>query len=224
MILTVALSLIGLIVGKFSIEVENEGWWSRGTELSDRQRQFTVINNQRFNLAFNDSAWDIWMDQDLEHPSYEKLIWSPPTIPAAMLEALQEIEENDIIFRALSENTNFIEEKVHEDKERRRLDDEAPKSVLEGCDLGFYSDLNGRNLWPMWKIPDKEFDSTDTRSVLNPDILEAICIAESNTQSYLEENGLCETEARGCQSGKCIPPYSIVLYTRRSYDRARSMR
>ncbi len=213
MFLTVALSLIGLFVGKFAIEVENEGWWSRGTVQSDRQRQFVIINNQRFNLAFNDSAWDIWMDQDVEHPSYEKLIYSAPTIPDAMMEAMQ-AEDEDFIFRALSENSNFIEEKVQEDKERRRLQDETPESVLEGCDLGFYGDLKGGNLWPMWKIPDKEYKSTETRSVLNVDVLEAICIAESNTQSFLEENGLCETEARGCQNGKCIPPYSIVLYAR----------
>lgn len=212
MFLTVVLSLIGLIVGEFSIEVENEGWWSRGTEPSNRNRQFTLINNQRFNLALNESAWDIWMDQDVAHPSYESLIYAPPTIPDAMMEAME--TDEDIIFRALSTNANFIEEKVQEDAERRRLQDEASESVLAGCDLEFYSGMaSGENLWPIWKIPDKEYKSTETRTVLDPDVLETICIAESNTQSYLEENGLC-AESRGCLSGKCIPPYSIVLYTR----------
>lgn len=187
--LTLALSAIGLIVGEFAIEVENEGWWSRGTVQSDRQRQFVVINNQRFNLAYNESAWDIWMDQEINHPSYEKLIYSPPTIPDIMKEAMEGSEEEteddgdegeDEIFRALSANDKFISQKVQEDEERRRLDQEAPASVLEGCDLGFYSDLSGGNLWPMWKIPDKEYESTETRSVLDADVLEAICIAESN--------------------------------------------
>jgi len=215
MFLTLALSAIGLIVGEFSIQVENEGWWSRGTVQSGRQRQANLVNNQRFNLAYNDSAWDIWMDPDISHDSYETLLYSAPFIPDTMKDATEPAEDNgdEILFRALGAKDTFVKQKLEEDAERRRLDEQAP-SVLDGCDLGFYSQLSGGNLWPMWKIPDKEYKKTETRTILDADVLETICIAESNTQAYLEENGLCEIEARGCQSGKCIPPYSVVLYAR----------
>jgi len=221
MFLTIALGAVGLIVGEFAIEVENEGWWSRGTVQSDRQRQANLIRNQRFNLAFNESAWDIWTDPDSELPSYETLLYSAPEIPDAMLDPTQTTEDGEsaeddggnIINRALSSMHKMLQAKVEEDKERRRLD-EGMTSVLEGCDLEFYSWLSPGNLWPLWKIPDKEYESTDTRSVLDSDVLEAICVAESNTQSYLEENGLCDTQSNGCNSGKCLPPYSIVLWTR----------
>lgn len=210
MFLTILLSAIGLIVGEFAIEVENEGWWSRGTLQSGRQRQANLVNNQKYNLAYNDSAWDIWMDPDLDHPSYEKLVYSAPTIPDAMLEAMQQQPEGD------SEEPEFrslLQQTLEKDLDRRKLED-APESVLAGCDLSFYNNLSPANLWPIWKMPDKEYETTETRSVFDADALEAICIAEGNTQSYLEENGLCESEARRCMSGKCLPPYSMVLIAR----------
>jgi hypothetical protein len=228
MFITIALSAIGFIVGGFSIEVENEGWWSRGTLQSDQQRQANIAIKHRFNLAYNESAWDILLDPDLKHTSYETLLYGPPIIPDAMMQGGggQFIEENEptqiqeFRSRSLSTMQKLIQKKVDEDKDRRRLDQEAPSNVLVGCDLGFYSDLSPANLWPVWMIPNKEYKKTDTRSILNADVLEAICIAERNTQSFLEENGLCDTESRGCVSGKCIPPYSAVLYARLLVDGA----
>jgi len=212
MILTIALSAIGLIVGEFAIEVENEGWWSRGTLQSGRQRQANLVNNQKFNLAFNDSAWDIWTDPDRDHASYETLLYSPPTIPDAMKneqeETITDDSDPELEFRSLLQLT------LENDLQRRDLEQNAPESVLRGCDLSFYTELSEASLWPIWKMPDKEYKSTETRSIFDADALEAICIAEANTQSYLEENGLCETEARRCVSGKCLPPYSIVLIAR----------
>ena len=210
MFLTIMLSAIGLIVGEFDIEVENEGWWSRGTLQSGRQRQTNLVNNQKYNLAYNDSAWDIWMDPDLDHPSYEKLLYNAPTIPDAMLEAMQQIDDDPE-----PELRSLLQQSLEKDLDRRKLEDaEYPESVVAGCDLSFYNNLSPANLWPIWKMPDKEYESTETRSVFDADALEAICIAEGNTQSYLEENGLCESEARRCMSGKCLPPYSMVLIAR----------
>jgi len=218
--ITLILSCVGIIVGNFAdnIEVESGGWWSRGTLLSKQARQATIVNNQRFNLAYNRSAWDIWLNPDIDHPNYETLIYSAPIIPDAMLKDMPKAEDNNN--RALSTMHKLIERAVEEDEQRRQLDQEAPNNVLAGCDLGFYSNPSPQNLWPIWKIPDKEFKTTDTRSVLDADVLEAICLAEANTQAYLEENGLCDTDSRGCDSEKCIPPYSIVLYARLLTDGA----
>jgi hypothetical protein len=166
------------------------------------------------------------LDPNLKHKSYETLLYGTPIIPDAMMQGLQSTEENDpgqiedFRSRSLTQMDKLLQKKVDKDEDRRRLDQEAPSNVLAGCDLGFYSDLSGTNLWPVWMIPNKEYKKTETRSILNADVLEAICIAERNTQSFLEENGLCDTESRGCVSRKCIPPNSAVLYARLLVDGA----
>jgi len=73
-------------------------------------------------------------------------------------------------------------------------------------------------LWPVWiKIADDDAYENGDKSVFDVDILKAICVAETKLQSYLEENGLCDTN-KGCDNGKCLPPYSIVLYARLLID------
>eukprot|EP00534_Pseudo-nitzschia_fraudulenta_P000688 CAMPEP_0201118866 /NCGR_PEP_ID=MMETSP0850-20130426/3062_1 /ASSEMBLY_ACC=CAM_ASM_000622 /TAXON_ID=183588 /ORGANISM="Pseudo-nitzschia fraudulenta, Strain WWA7" /LENGTH=1146 /DNA_ID=CAMNT_0047384333 /DNA_START=208 /DNA_END=3648 /DNA_ORIENTATION=+ len=212
------LSWVGITVGEFVIEVENYGWWSRGLPLSERNRQALIINHERFNLAYNASAWDILTDVDLEHPGYEYLLNTPPTIPAAM-------ENGDGVVsnftteipweRMLRQRQSRIEDKVRSYEERRRTEEDAPANILAGCNLGFYGNPSGNSLWPVWRMPDKEYESTETRSVLDADVLEAICVAEQNTQAYLEENGLCRSgTSKGCATDKCLQPYSIVLYAR----------
>jgi len=220
MVITIALSAVGLIVGGFTIEVENEGWWSRGTLQSDRQRQMNIAVKNRINLAYNRSAWDLLTDPNLDHTSYETLLYSTPFIPDEYRgsNGFEEPEQQEELPGSRRTMQELIQKKVDEDEERRRLDQNEPSNVLTGCDLGFYSELSGGNLWPVWMIPKKEYKKN--RSILDADVLEAICIAEGNTQSFLEENDLCDKEFRGCDSGKCIPPYSVVLYARLLVDGA----
>jgi len=162
-------------------------------------------------------------DPDLDHTSYETLLYSPPIIPDSYNSEGTEIEASENGWfgeRSLSTMQKMIQKKVDEHEERRRLDQNQPSNVLSGCNMGFYTELSARNLWPVWMIPKKEYKKTNTRSILDADVLEAICIAESNTQAYLEENDFCDKESRGCDSGKCIPPYSVVLYARLLVDGA----
>jgi len=224
MFLSLLLSVIGLVIGEFAIEVENEGWWSRGTPESDKNRQANLVSKQKYNLAYNETAWDILMNPDIDHPGYEAILYDPPFLPDAMNDALKEGNSAEPLLespghRTLSKMHRLLVKKVKEAEERRKLLPESSKSVLAGCKLGFYSELSPANLWPMWRIPKKEYKISDERSILDADILEAICNAEENTQSFLEEEGLCNT-GRGCESGKCIPPYSAVLYARLLVDGA----
>jgi len=215
-LVALVLSVVRIIIGEFEIVVEDEGWWSRGTQHSNRQRQSTFFRNQRFNLAFNESAWDIVTDPDIDHPSYETNLYSAPVVPKGMTATPIAPEDKIDCLEADTETGNMrklIEEAREKNEERRRLDLDAPEIVLSGCDLEFYSYPPSSSLWPIWEIPDKEYESTNTRTVLDADVLEAICLAEANTQAHLEENGHCDT-SRGCNSGKCMPPYSIVLYAR----------
>ena len=57
---TIALSLIAFLVGDFSLEVDNRGWRSRGTLISNRQYQLYTLNQNRYNLFYNNDAmtWD----------------------------------------------------------------------------------------------------------------------------------------------------------------------
>jgi len=146
-------------------------------------------------------------------------LYSAPTIPditSGDLEGSEWVDPSDEFFRSrnLGNMRDLLERAVQQGEERRKLEQDAPGIMLAGCDLGFYSDPSPAHLWPIWKIPDKEYEATESRTILDPDILESICLAEANTQSFLEENDLCDTESRGCDSGKCIPPYSVVLYAR----------
>jgi len=90
---------------------------------------------------------------------------------------------------------------------------------LLSCDWDWYTD--GRmdmesNLYPIWKVKD-DLSSSDnddvyssSSSALDSDVIREICTYEQNTLEYLEQNGLCF----GCDNGKCLMPYSIVLYVR----------
>ena len=55
------LSYIGLVVGNFSVEVDDKGWRSRGTVIGDREMQRDVLRINRERL-FNDKDGSAWED------------------------------------------------------------------------------------------------------------------------------------------------------------------
>ncbi len=55
------LSVIGLYVGNFKVEVDNKGWRSRKTTISNREMQAEVLNTMRRQL-FNDDDGSVWED------------------------------------------------------------------------------------------------------------------------------------------------------------------
>ena len=58
-LLTIILSAIGIIVGKFNIEVDNKGWLSRKTIIADRQMQMDLVNYNRQKLFDDlDGVWE----------------------------------------------------------------------------------------------------------------------------------------------------------------------
>ena len=78
-----------------------------------------------------------------------------------------------------------------------------------------------RNLPPVWKAKDNEDDSSS--SMVDSNIIREICVAESNTQQYIEDNDLCDKN-RGClREDICLPPYSIVFYARLMLDNGSDM-
>lgn len=98
--------------------------------------------------------------------------------------------------------------KGREDGVRRNL-------FIDGCDANkYYSNmLSKKNLFAVYNIEAEEDSSV--KSILDPDVLFAICEAETKTHKALEENGVCG----GCDdSTKCLPPHSLLLVLRRYVD------
>eukprot|EP00529_Nitzschia_sp_RCC80_P008933 CAMPEP_0113459858 /NCGR_PEP_ID=MMETSP0014_2-20120614/10681_1 /TAXON_ID=2857 /ORGANISM="Nitzschia sp." /LENGTH=1179 /DNA_ID=CAMNT_0000351479 /DNA_START=293 /DNA_END=3829 /DNA_ORIENTATION=+ /assembly_acc=CAM_ASM_000159 len=59
LIISLALSFIGLIVGEFEISAETGGWQSRGTLVADRQQQLMMaLENQEYLAYGGEDAWN----------------------------------------------------------------------------------------------------------------------------------------------------------------------
>ena len=57
-------------------------------------------------------------------------------------------------------------------------------------------------MWPIWKT------RTAQTSILDPQVIHDICVAEQTTLSNLQAAGLCY----GCNDDRCLPPFSIVFF------------
>jgi hypothetical protein len=197
-LLALVLSAIGLGVGEFSISSETGGWDSRGTLISDRQTQLLLTQiNQEYLFTGGDDAWEDllnnvqsgWDEDDTAEASSRRLKLTGDSVHPGGSRVEQ--SQHALPFEMTSDM-------------RRRLQEQT--DLLPGCDIDWYFSSNLTDhirLWPLWKTQKK----TDT--ALSPQIIHDICVAEENTQRHLEEKGLCF----GCDEG-CLPPYSIVLYTR----------
>jgi hypothetical protein len=189
-VLTIAMSAVAMTVGGFEVAVDNAGWQSRGTSIADRQTQLMLtVAYQDYLFSGGSAAWADLLNN--VQPGWE---------------------------------TNALGDQGDEDNERRRLALSSGKGKralpfhldprllqenegLEGCDVSWYTNWTTleeeTHLWPIWRSESRE----DT--IMDPDLLRDLCVAESNTQKVLETNGLCF----GCEKG-CLPPYSIALYAR----------
>ena len=56
-----AIGVIGMIVGKFSIAVDNDGWRTRGTLISKRQQQVRLVMKRNKDL-FADTDGSLWKE------------------------------------------------------------------------------------------------------------------------------------------------------------------
>jgi hypothetical protein len=128
--------------GDFNATLQ-EGGISRGTSFANQQVQAAFFRNQRYNLAFNESAWDILTNPDISHPSYEKNLLTAPLIPEGM-EADIAPEDLQSEFENSGARTmrKMLEEAVKENEEQSGLYQKAPESVLDGC-----GPTTDRRLW-----------------------------------------------------------------------------
>ncbi|KAG7351347.1 sterol-sensing domain containing protein [Nitzschia inconspicua] len=217
LIISVALSAIAMIVGEFEVSAETGGWQSRGTLIANRHTQTMLATEFRAALfyggedAWNElvnnvqPGWDTGDDDNSERRLSTGTVYPSASIVDAIIPKRTSIEQNS------HEDGRLIGERVPPffltpDLQRRLQDTSETEPALAGCDFSLYDPFNitkESRLWPAWKVGDP------SKSALDAEVLRDLCVAEQNTQRFLEENGLCF----GCESG-CLPPYSLVFFAR----------
>jgi hypothetical protein len=225
LVISVILSFIALVVGEFEVSAETGGWQSRGTLIADRQQQTmmaTAFNEYLFyggveawddltqNVQPGWESLDEFSDDDTaDSDARRRLLWKAMA-PSSGL-AVEGFTGTASLQQTQRKHLPFTMTKAL----KRRLQEAAANSTatgglagqLAGCDISFYDipvTAEDSRLWPVWSVKDP------SASALDASVVRDLCVAEQNTQTYLEENGLCY----GCDNGKCLPPYSLVFYAR----------
>jgi hypothetical protein len=210
----VGLSVIAIIVGEFSVSANTGGWQSRGTLIADRQTQLMLTELNKWGLLNGgDEAWDElltsvqpgWEDDDGDDSERRRLSdkGMPRTAQAQSMIDFLTPKADRILLPEKRELPFTLTPHLE-----RRLQEQPS---LEGCDLAFYSPetLTAESrLWPVWKT------TQNKATALDADVMYDICVTEQATLAHLQDKGLCF----GCDNGKCLPPYSIVLYARLTVD------
>jgi hypothetical protein len=209
MVLAIGLSAIGLIVGGFSVAVDNAGWQSRGTLIANRQTQLMLTQFNMERLFYGDeSDWEDLIEN--VQPGWES--GEEDTWDRRLLEQL----DPHTTWRS-STSTTFLSPITGEKHSmqradplqmtpdlKRKLQQVVADDQLPGCSISWYDDYSADyHLWPIWKT--RIADTT----ALSPDIIFDLCESEQETQRILEERELCF----GCEDG-CLPPFGLVFYAR----------
>ncbi len=239
LLVSVALSVIAIIVGEFSVSAETGGWNSRGTLIADRQTQIMLATEFREYLFYGgDAAWEDlinnvqpgWESEDDDNNGRRLAGAVTPSSSAGggvvPTDHVQYPAASLVDYLRPKTTTTAQPQQQQQPRRlpflmtphlKRRLQDAAAANNSTGvgianCDTSFYEDGNLTDvsrLWPVWKTATTS-SSGDVDSVLDPALLRDVCVAEENTQRQLEELGLCF----GCPDGRCLPPYSVVFYAR----------
>jgi hypothetical protein len=222
-VVSIAISVIGLIVGNFAVAVDNAGWQSRGTVIADRHTQFMLAHEHR-DALFSDTTGEVWRDLiENVQPGWESLedddsIAGRPASDRAL--KLQEALNQPWI--GLQPAKKYLEETPRSlpfawtPTLQRKLQTASIANdggILDGCSVDWYTSkglTDDTHLWPVWRTKKNQ----KTASLLEASHVRDICLAEEITQQTLVEEGLCF----GCPDNRCLPPYSLVLFARLSID------
>jgi len=232
------LSAIGLIVGDFSVEVDNKGWRSRGTLIADREMQVELLNLNRKKL-FEDTDGSHWqylkttlsrgfVDLLERDDAYERKLVSQGGGASRQVVPKSQTNSRNMARRGLEDFDPFPSAKRYFENVLAGRRFSARRSLLESsnptleksrflaldstCDTSWYSDyekvLEEDNTFAVWKVQ-PDLDSA-TLSALDKEVMEQICEAEVKTLSIMKEANVCKK----CSDGNCLPPHSLVLLLR----------
>lgn len=73
LLLSLGIGMVGLTVGDFSVAVDNDGWYSRGTLIADREQQYWLVDHYRYELFVDETGalWDYLENERQTLPSYD---------------------------------------------------------------------------------------------------------------------------------------------------------
>ncbi|KAL7467681.1 hypothetical protein ACHAXS_007918 [Conticribra weissflogii] len=188
LVFSILLSFVAFRFGEFKVEVNNAGWWSRGTKISNRATQELLVSSNREDLFFSDKVMketgrDVWVElQTVTQPNWQ-----------GGNDGKEENEEND------------------ED------DSGTLANVCSGKWYGSTKMMSRgeRHMYAVWKTKNANSKNDgDVESVLEEDILYNLCKAEKETLTILENTGSCYKCPSANGVDECISPYSLVLLAR----------
>jgi hypothetical protein len=221
-VVSIAISLIGLIVGNFAVAVDNAGWQSRGTLIADRHTQFMLAYEHRYAL-FSDTTGEVWRDLiENVQPGWESVGDDDSVAEGSVTTRALKLQD------ALNQPWIGLQPAKHQKESTRRLpfawtpplqrklqtaSTANDGGILDGCSVDWYTSkrlTDDTHLWPVWRTKENK----KTASLLEASHIRDICLAEEITQQTLVEEGLCF----GCPDNRCLPPYSLVLFARLSVE------
>ena len=217
LLLSTTLAMIGMIVGNFAINANSMGWRSRGTFIADRHTQQMLTTFHQGQMLYGgDDVWDDLINNvqpgwetmlngnndDDDHRERRNLMeQEKPSSQQDNVDQFSVPNFERLLQANLSQNSSATTNTTN--------------NFVGGCDVSYYKPsviLSDVRLWPIWKT------TKPTNTILDPQVLLDICLAEESTQRILEEEGLCipcnENSGDDNTNNKCLPPVSIVLYAR----------
>ena len=160
-IIAVILSFIGLRYGNFEVTVDNAGWWSRGTLISNRATQEMLINLNRQDL-FYDETGDVWEElQTVIQPNWQRTSRE------------EEEAENEVEVVDNSTLAHVCSGQWYGSRDMRKGDER-----------------NLMPIWMTEDAEDAE-DKNPKMSMLDADAMYDLCMAEQNTLNALEDDDSC---------------------------------
>mmetsp|Transcript_3888 Transcript_3888/g.8675 ORF Transcript_3888/g.8675 Transcript_3888/m.8675 type:complete len:1195 (+) Transcript_3888:233-3817(+) len=186
LVVSIILSFVAFRFGDFKVEVNNAGWWSRGTKISNRAAQELLVSSNREDLFFSDkvkkeTGRDVWMElQTAIQPNWQ-----------GGDDEDEEKQENDSGTLA-----NVCSGQWYG----------STKMVSRG-ERHMYGMLKTKN------ADDKNDDKVE--SILKEDAIYNMCEVEEDTLTALENSDSCY-KCPSASNGvdRCISPYSLVLLAR----------
>jgi hypothetical protein len=192
---TVVFSVVGLVVGDFKVAVDNGGWYSRGTLISNRETQVLLVRKFQEQLSSGDET--AWENVTGNVQGMCNTIFTPRRrLMGKKVHPLLNIQQRRIV-------QNF-------DDQANDTDFGFSVPALTGCQAELYygpTMMWTEHLWPVWQV------QKTAVSALDANVLRDICRAERNTQQVIAEMGACSGTCAHSNGG-CLPPYSLVLFAR----------
>ena len=252
LVVCLGIGMVGLVLGDFSVAVDNAGWYSRGTLIADRHQQYRLVDVYRPAL-FADQDGSFWenletqrqmfvaddddddggrrLDENAASVSSFSFSTEWETLGSQWHAGMQFLPDKRGMFGEPLTHASIVPRKnpqpAAQDWVLRRLQAQTSLGPLEGCNVNWYNSsalFEESRLWPVYqnKLPNQV-------SLWDGPALQEMCEVEAVTQAYLEQHNLClpcddENPGRDDEDKKrCLQPYSPVLFARLTVDNGLTM-